>query len=687
MRRIAGRMCVVAISGALWSAEGCAPSAAEGSANRSDAHAVEPGLDGAIDAGAVGLAAEVPRSESDAIVESSSDGEPQSTFYVAPGGSDDATGTQDEPFASIARAKSAVRAVVDSARSPVVVFLRGGVYELDAPLVFGPEDSGAAGRAVEYRAFDSERPVIGGGRSITGWQPVPGASGLWSASAGAVRSRQLFVNGHRATRGTGPAPSFNVATDGYDAADATLAGWRRPTDLELVWERGLGPWASPRCPVANVSGKHVTIAQPCLGNTRFRHIDPTAPPLAAEPTRIENALELVDQPGEFYLDEAAQTIFYRPRATEDLANAVVVVPVLESLLVIDGTPAAPVHDLRFEGIQFSFSTWLGPSSNEGFAEVQANMHMTGDGTPAGAYNQGGCENSASVARGTCPYGAWSKPPAAVTVSGGSSITFERDVFAHLGGVGLTVDRGSGKVSVEGCLFTDTSATAIQIGDVDTEDAASPNVTHDVTLSNLWIHDTPVEYQGGVGIFVGHTRDVTVSNSQIDHVPYTGISVGWGWAKLSIPRTLTNPMRGARVLHNLVFAHNLVNLDGDAIYMNSVQGTSVDDGALVEGNLLTDGASIDGGLYTDNGSRFLNLRGNVAAQWHGCLPLGDMTFEDNYLTLASFPHFNCAPQTSDPYPDAVSNNHIVTGLSEVPLVSVPASGIIDPYRDILGLIPL
>jgi len=610
----------------------------------------------------------------------------QSTFYVAPGGSDDAPGDFEHPFATLTRARQAVRGALRGAHGEIAVVLRGGVHRLAAPLLLGPEDSGSAAGAVVFRAWQDERPIISGGQPIGGWQPAPGMTGVWTAPAGAARSRQLFVNGARAVRATGPSPvTLNQVQDGYDASAATLAGWRRPTDLELVWELGAGPWASPRCPVRVVNNAHIAVAEPCWHNTSQRNAG-GAPSISGPPTRLENAIELLDEPGEFYLDQTAGAVYYRPRPGDDMQTATAVVPVLEALVIIGGDAAGPAHDIRFEGIQFSHTTWLGPASDDGFSEAQANFHMKGPGTPAGSYNQGGCDLSTPM--GTCPYGAWSKVPGAVIVTRAQSIRFRRDVFARLGGVGLDVERGSADVTVEGCVFTDTSANAVQVGDIDIEDAASPDVTHDVTFSNNWIHHTPVEYLGGVGVFVGHTRDVTVQHSRIDHTPYSGLSAGWGWADTSFPRTLANPARRTKILFNRVFAHNLVNQDGDAIYLNSVQGTSYDDGALVEGNLLFDDSMlIDGGLYTDNGSRFLTLRGNIVNGWHGCHPIGDMIFDDNDVWVVSVPQWRCLPAGAPAPPVTLTNNRIVPSLDKVAPERIERAGLTADFADLLNVIPL
>lgn len=95
------------------------------------------------------------------------------------------------------------------------------------------------------------------------------------------------------------------------------------------------------------------------------------------PEYVENAYELLGAPGQFYFDRPAHVVYYVPRPGENLKTADVEMPVLETLIEGDGTAAAPIDNITFSGLQFSYATWLGPSSPEGFSEIQANYQVTG----------------------------------------------------------------------------------------------------------------------------------------------------------------------------------------------------------------------------------------------------------------------------------------------------------------------
>src|SRR5581483_10731477 len=190
------------------------------------------------------------------------------------------------------------------------------------------------------------------------------------------------------------------------------------------------------------------MAQPCWDNSTKRVMLPASSgfkrtanlvgpaSIGKQPAYIENAYELLGTPGQWYLDRSERTIYYVPRPGEDLSKADVEVPVLEALVVGRGDAQHRVHNIIFSGLQFSYATWLFPSTGEGFSEIQANYLVTG---PTGYSTQGLCD---LVPGGACPFGAWTKTSGNVSFSYDHGVRFLNDVFVHLGGAGLELGHGS-----------------------------------------------------------------------------------------------------------------------------------------------------------------------------------------------------------------------------------------------------
>ena len=129
-------------------------------------------------------------------------------FYVSPAGNDSwsgrldgpNSGRTDGPFATLDRARKAVREAHNK-KNAIRVMLRGGTYFLQTPIRFDPKDSGTSNAPVIYEAYPGEKPVISGGRQITGWTKVTGNT--WTSKLNSTdyhNFEALFFNDERRYR-------------------------------------------------------------------------------------------------------------------------------------------------------------------------------------------------------------------------------------------------------------------------------------------------------------------------------------------------------------------------------------------------------------------------------------------------------------------------------------------------------
>src|SRR3569623_2356933 len=104
------------------------------------------------------------------------------SLYVAVDGNDSWSGAlpkpnagkTDGPFASLERARDEVRKRQATAKAGVTAFVRGGEYLIPDTLKFAAADSGSQQAPIVYRAYESERPILVGGRKISDWRPWKG---------------------------------------------------------------------------------------------------------------------------------------------------------------------------------------------------------------------------------------------------------------------------------------------------------------------------------------------------------------------------------------------------------------------------------------------------------------------------------------------------------------------------------
>jgi hypothetical protein len=518
------------------------------------------------------------------------------TLYVAIDGRDTWSGKvaapnpsrTDGPFATFERARNAIRELKAAGplTEPVMVWFRGGVYRVEKTLDFAPEDSGTEKAPVTYAAAPGERPVISGGRPITGWRR--GEGGLWKTVVPGVKEgrwyfHQLFVDGRRRTRARTPNRGY-LYTEGV-LAPFDHAKWYEsniPAKAGFCFREGdLKHWENPRDAMIVVYHSWTTslhfITALDLQERKVRLAPPSAWPIGywwEYNTRyhVENVLEALDEPGEWYLDRSAGTLYYWPMPGEDMAKADVIAPMVrQTLLSFTGQPAAKqyVAHLRFQGLSFQHADcWLAPDMPED--------------------QQGATERQPMVA-----------------AKGLRHCVLEDCEISHAGENGLWLDSGCCDNLVRRCHVHDLGASAIFVGPrtdpITPETAVERNV-----LDNNFIHDGSHIFRGSQGVWIGRASHNRVTHNEVSDFHHLGISVGhsWGYA----PTTAH---------HNLIafnHVHHICNgyfSDGGGIYTLGISpGTVIRNNVVhdvVPTPLMPTGGT---GIYHDEGSSGILVEDNV-----------------------------------------------------------------------------
>jgi hypothetical protein len=512
--------------------------------------------------GIVGLAGCAGGAEPEPVPEAP----PVAVFYVAPNGDDANPGTLEQPFATVARARDEVRGLAPSMQGDIEINLRDGVYPVAQPIEFDARDSGTNGFRVEYAAYPGERPVISGGRSVAGWTIVDGAQNVWRAEVGPdLQARQFYVDGVKAQRARSaelPA-GFEKADDGFTTTDLGMQHWRNVGDIELV---GHALQKFYRCPVAGITDKHVKLTQPCWANAQL-----SEPPFD-QVRWIENAFELLDTEGEWYLDRSEGALYYKARPGESMAAADTVVTGTEALV-----EATDLSNVRFSGITFAYAGWTFPDSDVGYVGLQTGDH------PVDVWD--GDDGVRLI-------------PAAVRLHGARDVALERNVFAHLGGAGLALDGGSQQVSVTGNKFEDIASNAVNLGTFSDPEAAPDEQNRGFLVANNYITRIGDDYANSSAIWGGYVAQAEVLHNEIFDVPQKGISIGWGWGTESYAE-------GNRISYNRIVDFTKVLNDSGGIYTLSPQP-----GTEVSYNYVNHDVNGYNCLYPDEGTAFTSWHHNV-----------------------------------------------------------------------------
>lgn len=545
-------------------------------------------------------------------------------IYVSPQGNDRNPGTQSQPKASldgaIREAREYRRLVKVGKDEPVRILMSGGTYNLYESVFIRPEDSGTESSPTIIEAAEDDNVVLSGGIRIESWKKQ---GKYWVADVPTFNGnrlifRQLWINGKKSVRARNVSDfeqmdrirSNDKVNEILWIPASAVKGLTKSENLELVIHQ---MWA-----IANLRVKSITVQGDSAGvrfhnpEARIQFEHPWPQPMVKEGFNsafyFTNAIELLDEPGEWYHDTKTDKIYYMPRQGENMPAAEAIVPAVESLIEITGTPDRPVEHIRFKNIRFNYTTWVRPSQM-GHVPLQAGMYLLD------AYKLKPPGVSGNFNKGIENQGWVGRPPAAVTVQSAQNIEFDQCHFEHLGSCGIDfIDRVQ-KSAINSSLFRDIAGNGMQIGrfseigmetHLPYDPADQREICSHISISNNYITDVTNEDWGCVGIAAGFVRDINIEHNEISEVAYTGISLGWGWTKT------VNCMRNNIVHANYIHHYGKHMYDVAGIYTLSVQSKSFITENVVE-DIYKPSYVHDPNhwfyLYTDEGSSFITVKDN------------------------------------------------------------------------------
>ncbi|HTU76493.1 MAG TPA: hypothetical protein VMG38_23485 [Trebonia sp.] len=318
-------------------------------------------------------------------------------LYAAPGGAGGACDLRAP--CGLAGARARVDQLDLHMTADIDVDLLGGTYRLASGFTLGPADSGSNGHDVVWQAAPGQHPVISGADRISGFTEYDKSLGIWRASlspaAAAAGGQQLFVDGKRAelARSAGSPPGVRVTATGFSTTDSSYASFTNQGQIQVVDN---SDWKHESCPVQSITaapggGSDINIAPGCwqannlsVPNLGFPYNGSGLPAMSGI-SWVENAYQLLTQPGQFYLDKASRYLYYIPEPGQDMATADVELPVAQSLLTVAGTPGhlAPVNQ-DSAGASYAGTGWQ-DYTGRGLGDLGNDVEATADNGDSASY--------------------------------------------------------------------------------------------------------------------------------------------------------------------------------------------------------------------------------------------------------------------------------------------------------------
>jgi len=515
-------------------------------------------------------------------------------IYVSSTGNDTLSGTcMEQPLGSLHTALRMAREYrrLNGPDVDITIQLVGnGTFQLSQPLVIRPEDSGTPEHPLRIISNDDCR--ISGGLPLLGWKrqgkllvcDMPDWQGY------PIDFRQFYVGGDKAIR----ARDILVGNDEEDPFEqmARIRSIDRKNRILYV----------PATPsIRRIAKQGIGHAEMvlhemwCTNNLRIKSIDilgdsaairfhepessllwehPWPMPMTGEhasPFYLTNHAALLDQPGEWYHDLTTHKLLYWPLSEEQKSKILkdeeeTIVPVLENLVVVEGTPDRPVHDIVFDHLLFENSSWMRPS-HRGHVPLQAGMYLTE------AYKLRPQMIRPDRNHKLDNQGFVGRPEAAVKVQCAHDITFDFCQFSRLASSGVDIGEYTHDCNIINCEFQNLGGSAIVAGSFGPEAFEShlPYRPSDsqrrcdrLNIVGNCIKNIGQEDWGTLGIAAGYVSNVLIAYNEISEVPYSGISVGWGWTQS------LNLMEGNEIYRNYIHHYAQHCYDVAGIYTLSAQ---------------------------------------------------------------------------------------------------------------------
>jgi hypothetical protein len=322
---------------------------------------------------------------------------------------------------------------------------------------------------------------------------------------------------------------------------------------------------------------------------------------------IFNVFAWLTSPGQFYFDKTTGTLYYYPRAGEDMSTADVEAPVAETLIDIAGTSnTSRVKNITIQGITFANTDYslYKVESSYGKSSVQgATIYI--------AYGKGKSIHD-------WRYEILDTLPSAIMVNNADSIDIVGNVVKHSGNEGISMINDVVNSSIVGNFITDIAGSGITIGHpqhVFVGDGGTharyakgvEGICTKITVNNnvVYLVGTQRGFGSHAGVTAFFTDTLTFTHNHIQSVAYNGINLGWGWRNFKDSTTCKN-----NTLNNNRFINMMTRLhDSGAVYtLGQMPGTVINEN-YVRG-IPNNSTGPTYGLHNDEGSAYITENDSV-----------------------------------------------------------------------------
>jgi len=421
-------------------------------------------------------------------------------------------GSMEHPFINLLEGQNAARKFISTSPDDVEIILRAGVYTLSKTFELNDQDACKDHQKLTFKAYPNEQVIISGGKEIKNWKRVLGKN-YFVAMADpkdgfAPFFRQLFVNDRRVMQAKSDfIPVFSMpyddpktpqVWDGYIVKTKAIKTYKRLSQIRIFQEgdfKHIEQMVNNIIPISD-SESAIVMKQPYFMDWTKTYVYNNTNSI-----RVINALEELDEPGEFYLDQENHQVYYFPQCGEVIDQASIVAPTVETLVNVKGTEPNYLKNIGFEGLTFKYGNWLAPNTKE-IGRSQADLYPNYT-SMEGQFNAQFTEN----------------------------LTIKNCSFLCHANAGIYLPSYNKSTLIEGNIFNDLTAAAILLGD--NHSFKEKGLNDSVLISNNVVRNIGQDFFQASGIYANCTKNLSVIHNDVADVAYFGINQRYGGEKGNI----------------------------------------------------------------------------------------------------------------------------------------------------------
>lgn len=431
----------------------------------------------------------------------------QTNLYVSPKGSNAAKGTLSKPFATLQKAVAASRSIHGS----VVIYLAGGTYRLNKPVVFLAADARKVNQALIITNIKNQLAIISGAALLQHLNWKPYKNGIWQTTIQQdLIFDALYVNGQLQRMARYPNFDSSAHFLGGTAADAVskerAANWLSPAG-GYVHALHRSEWGDFHYLITGKNEQNELALEGGWQNNRRMGMHD-------KHRFVENIFEELDTADEWYYNKETKTLYYYPSSDIDLNTATFETSQIAHLFEFKGSEQAPISNITISGLTLTQTLRTFMQNKEPLLRSDWTIYRGG----------------------------------AVLFDGSENCKLKNCTLTNLGGNAVFFNKYNRNDEVSGCLIKNIGASAVCfVGDPNA--VRSPSFEYNEFVPLAQIDRTPgpktnnfpadckvydnlmfdlgqVEKQSA-GVELSMCQSITIAHNAIYDVPRAGINVSEG----------------------------------------------------------------------------------------------------------------------------------------------------------------